>query len=608
MAESTPDVDPATVAVIRNYLTSAATEMQRTLTRTAYNTIIYEIFDFGLSMYDADLRLLSDSPGLSLFLGANDFSVRKGVEHVGEENLNPGDVLVLNYPYWNSSHTLDVCLFAPVFLDEELIGYTASRAHWLDLGAKDEGYVLDSTDMHQEGLIFPGTKVYKGGEPDEEILDLIRFNSRIPEKTLGDLNAQIAALRTGADRLRELHEKYGTDTVDAAVDRIVDHGESQAREGIAALPDGTWSAVDYVDNDGLSDDLVRIEIEVTVDGDEIGFDFSGSSDEMPGPINIPFGRTEAICKFCLKTLTTPDEPGNHGHYEPVDVVAPEGNLFNAQYPAPTYTLWASMLAVDVVFKALAEAMPEQIPASTGGDIDSIMLYGDDPETGRSFVEANNEGVGWGATNERDGPNALMHYAQTMVRNIPIEVFETKAPVQFDELSLRQDTGGPGEQRGGLGIRRDYRLTHPTNVLAIIKKTKTEGWGLEGGKPGAKNVVVLDLDDDDPNARDRVQIFADNNDDYPDDGNEWVGMMRGQFEPGEIVSNRSGGGGGYGDPLDRDPEAVREDVIDGYVSPAAAREAYGVVVSADGELDREATEELRSEADRREASDRASGDR
>lgn len=594
MADPTADPDPATVAVIRNYLNSAATEMQRTLTRTAYNTIIYEIFDFGLSMYDADLRLLSDSPGLSLFLGANDYSVRKGVEHVGEENLNPGDIIILNYPYWNSSHTLDVCLFAPVFRDDELIGYTASRAHWLDLGAKDEGYVLDSTDMHQEGVIFPGTKIYKGGEPDEEIIDLIRFNSRIPDKTLGDLNAQIAALRTGADRLRNLHDKYGTETVNTAVDRIVTHGESQARDGISDLPDGTWSAVDYVDNDGVSDDLVRIEIEVSIDGDDITFDFSGSSDEVPGPINVPLGRTEAICKFCLKTLTTPEETTNHGHYNPVDIVVPEGNLFNAQYPAPTYTLWASILAVDVIFKALAKAMPGQIPASTGGDIDSIMLYGDDPDTGRSFVEANNEGVGWGATPDRDGPNALMHYAQTMVRNIPIEVFETKAPVEFDELSLRQDSGGPGKKRGGLGIRRDYRLTHPTNVLAIIKKTKTSGWGLEGGKPGARNVVVLDLHQDDPDTTERIQILADNNDDYPDDGKEYVGMMRGSFEVGEVVSNRSGGGGGYGDPYERDPEAVQEDVLDGYVSPEAAREEYGVVITEDGKLDRKSTTKLRDE--------------
>lgn len=594
MTEATHEVDPAIVAVVRNYLNSAATEMQRTLTRTAYNTIIYEIFDFGLSMYDADERLLSDSPGLSLFLGANDFSVRKGVEHVGEENLEPGDVIVLNYPYWNASHTLDVSTFAPVFLDDELIGYTASRAHWLDLGSKDAGYVLDSTDMHQEGLIFPGTKVHKGGEPDEEILDLIRFNSRMPDKVLGDLNAQIAALRTGADRLRELHEKYGTDTVDAAIDRIVEHGEKRARDGIEDLPDGTWSAADYVDNDGISDDLVRIGIEVTIDGNDITFDFSDSSDAVAGPINVPLGRTEAVCKFCLKTLTTPDETTNHGHYEPVNVVAPEGNLFNAQYPAPTYTLWASTLAVDVVFKALAKAMPDRIPASTGGDINSIMLYGDDPRSGRSFVEANNEAVGWGATRERDGPNALMHYTQTMVRNNPIEVFETKAPVEFDELSLRQDTAGPGEKRGGLGVRRDFRLTHPTNVLAIIKKTKTSGWGIKGGEPGAKNVVVLDLDEDDPDVRDRIQILADNNEDYPDDDKEWVGMMRGAFEPGEVISNRSGGGGGYGNPFDRDPEAVREDVINGYVSTEAAREDYGVVVSEDGELDREATAALREE--------------
>ncbi|WP_254861576.1 hydantoinase B/oxoprolinase family protein [Halovivax gelatinilyticus] len=594
MTGASGDLDPATVAVVRNYLNSAATEMQRTLTRTAYNTIIYEIFDFGLSMYDADLRLLADSPGLSLFLGANDFSVRKGVEHVGEENLDPGDVIVLNYPYWNSSHTLDVCLFAPVFLDDELIGYTASRAHWLDLGAKDEGYVLDSTDMHQEGLIFPGTKVYKKGEPDEEILDIIRFNSRIPDKVIGDLNAQIAALRTGADRLRELHEKYGTETVDAAVDRIVEHGERTATEGIEALPDGTWSAVDYVDNDGVTDELVRIEVEVTIDGDAFTFDFSGSSDEVTGPINVPLGRTEAICKFCLKTLTTPEETTNHGHYEPIEIVVPEGNLFNAQYPSPTYTLWASMLAVDVVFKALAKAMPERIPASTGGDICSVMLYGDDPDTGRSFVEANNEAVGWGATDERDGPSALMHYVQTMVRNIPIEVFENKAPVEFDQLSLREDSGGPGERRGGLGVRRDYRLTHPADVLTIIKKTKTAGWGLDGGEPGAKNVVVLDLDDSDASRSDRIQVFADNNDDYPADDREWVGMMRGSFEPGEVVSNRSGGGGGYGDPFDRDPEAVREDVADGYVSREGAREDYGVVIDGGGEVDREATRSVRDE--------------
>lgn len=236
------DVDPATVEVIRNYLTSAATEMQRTLVRTAYNTIVYEILDFGISMYDADLRLVADSPGLAIFLGSNDEGIEAGVEYVGRENLEPGDVVLCNYPYWSQAHTLDVLMFAPIFVEDELVGFAACRAHWLDLGAKDEGYVLDSTDVYQEGVVFPGTKVYKGGEPDEEILDVIRFNSRIPNKVLGDLNAQIAAMHTGVRRLKELHEKYGSETVDAAIEGLFDHGAQTARDAVADLPDGSWTA------------------------------------------------------------------------------------------------------------------------------------------------------------------------------------------------------------------------------------------------------------------------------------------------------------------------------------------------------------------------------
>ncbi|MFC3959134.1 hydantoinase B/oxoprolinase family protein [Halovivax cerinus] len=593
-AGSPNDVDGATVEVIRNYLTSAATEMQRTLIRTAYNTIVYEILDFGISMYDADKRLIADSPGLSMFLGANDYGLRRTIEHLDEAEFEPGDVILCNYPYWSSTHTLDVLVFMPVFLEGELVGYTASRAHWLDLGAKDDGYVLDSTDVHQEGLVFPGTKVYKGGEPDEEILDIIRFNSRIPDKVLGDLNAQIAALRTGAERLRGVHEKYGTETVETAIDSIIDHGERSAREAVAELPDGTWSAVGFAD--GITsdpDDLIRVEAEVTIDGEAFTVDLSGSSDQVDAPLNVPLGMSQTLAKLAFKSITTPEEDSNEGQYAPLSLEVPPGNLFHPEYPAPTFTLWTAFLAVDVIYEALAQAVPERVSASSGGDLCDIMLYGEDPETGRQFVEALNEGVGWGANDVRDGPNALMHIAESMVRNIPIEVFENKAPIEFDELSLRQDSGGPGENRGGLGIQRDYRFTHPTGGLSIIQKTKTEGWGMEGGEAGAKNVVALDLDD---GWEERVQILVDNDElyDAADDDLKYAGMFRGSFEPGEIISNRSGGGGGYGDPLDRDPESVREDVVDGYVSPEAAREDYGVVVSADGELDRDATADLRDE--------------
>ncbi|AFK21025.1 hydantoinase B/oxoprolinase family protein (plasmid) [Haloferax mediterranei ATCC 33500] len=588
------DIDAATVEVIRNYLTSAATEMQRTLIRTAYNTIIYEILDFGISVFDKDLNLIADSPGLALFLGANDYGIEKAVEHVGEENMNPGDVLIMNYPYWSGTHTLDVLLFAPVFHDDELIGYTTCRAHWLDLGAKDSGYVLDSTDVHQEGVLFPGTKVYKEGEPDPEIMDIIRFNSRMPEKVMGDLNAQIAAVRTGEERLRELYEKYGGETVEAAIDKVLEHGENTARTAVEDLPDGTWSATGYADGvNREAGDLIKLRAEVTIDGDEFSVNFEGSSDQVDEPLNIPPGMSETICKLCFKTVTTPEEDSNGGQYEPLSIEIPENNIFNASYPAPTFTVWTGILGIDVVYKALAKAVPDRVPASTGGDLADIMLYGQNPETGRPFVEANNEGVGWGAGAAHDGANALMHISETMVRNIPVEVFENKAPIRFDQLSLREDSGGPGKHRGGLGIRRDFRILEPVGALSIIQKTRTDNWGMDGGDSGAKNVVVLDSDEDDFD--DRVQVLVDNDDLHDGDGKH-VGMFRGEFVPGEVISNRTAGGGGFGDPFERDPEAVRQDVIDGYVSREAAEEQYGVVVTEDDEIDFEATEARRSSGD------------
>ncbi|WP_135822191.1 hydantoinase B/oxoprolinase family protein [Halostella litorea] len=590
--QASSDLDAATIEVIRNYLTSAAAEMQRTLVRTAYNTVVYEILDFGISMYDADLNLIADSPGLALFLGANDGAIEKAVDYVGKENLDPGDVLMLNYPYWSGTHVLDMCLMSPVFYEDEIVGYTTCRAHWLDLGAKDPGYVLDSTDMHQEGVIFPGTKVYKGGDPDEEILDIIRFNSRIPDKVVGDLHAQVSSLQTGNKRLRELYGKYGEGAVEEAIDTVIDHGEETAREAVADLPDGTWTGVDYADGVGRDpDDGIRVQADVTIDGDEFTVDLSGSADEVEEPLNIPRGMTETICKLCFKTVTTPEEDSNGGQYRPLEVIAPEGNVFNAQYPAPTFTVWTAITGIDVIYKALAKAMPDRVPAASGGEPVGVQIYGEHPDTGEMFVEANNDAVGWGATRTQDGENALMHISETMVRNVPVEVFENKAPVRLQRLELREDSGGTGTHRGGLGTRRDYEFTEPTGALSILQRSRSPGWGHEGGGPGARNVVVVDADDPD---EERISVLVDNDYLYDaDDGKRYAGMMRGDFEPGETLSVRTGGGGGVGDPTDRDPGAVREDVVDGYVSRDVAREEYGVVVTDDGEIDWDATEARRS---------------
>ncbi|MYF27195.1 MAG: hydantoinase B/oxoprolinase family protein, partial [Acidimicrobiia bacterium] len=291
-------LDGATVEVIRHYLNSTAEQMRRTLVRTAFNPVIYEVLDFGISMYDRDRRLISESSGVLSFLGANDYAIHKGVEAVGIENLDPGDVIMINYPYWSGAHVYDAMLFTPLFhVDSDLPdAFLAVRAHWMDLGAKDPGYVLDSNSMHQEGLIMPGIKLIRGGEVDEQIMAILRYNSRMPETIIGDFNAQVSAIRTGERRLRQIWDKFGLATVDAAIDRIIEHGARTATEAVRAMPDGQWSAFDWLDDDGISHDLIKMAVTVTIDGEQFIVDYGDSDDAVPGPVNVPFGKTTSMAK------------------------------------------------------------------------------------------------------------------------------------------------------------------------------------------------------------------------------------------------------------------------------------------------------------------------
>ncbi|GAA5077892.1 N-methylhydantoinase B [Thermocatellispora tengchongensis] len=547
-------LDGATAEVVRSYLLAAAEEMRATLIRTSFNPVIYEVHDFGLSMYDADLRLIAEATGLTFFLGANDFSLRKGVEYVGKENLRPGDVVLLNYPYWNAAHAYDATLFSPVFDGEDLVGFLCVRAHWMDLGAKDPGYVLDSTDMHQEGLIFPGTRVFTAGVPNKEIIELIRFNSRMPDLVIGDLNAQVAALRTGERRFLEILAKFGRPTVEAAVERMIEDGEERTRAALAALPQGTWTAVDWLDDDGITDEPVRMQATVTIEDGTFTVDFAGSSPAVTGPINMPFGATEAICKVILKSLTSPDEPSNHGTTVPLRVRAEPGTLFHAVYPQPTFTLWTGIVAVELILKALAQGMPDRLPASSGGDVPGFMMVGTHPDTGQMFAVSNNDVVGWGATAAHDGMNAATHVSGSAGRTTPIEVMEARTGMFFERVEMRADSGGAGRHRGGVGVRRDIRFVTPGEFLSVIKKTKARPWALAGGHEPEPNQVIV----------------------FPGTERERrVSTKRTRVEPGDRVTLLTAGGGGHGDPRERDPEAVREDVAEGYVSREAAREVYGV---------------------------------
>ena len=568
-------IDSITVEVIRHHLLSAAREMARNLMRTSYSTIVYEIRDFGLGIYDRQCRLLAEAPGLAIFTRANDYALRKIVEFHGEENIHPGDVILLNYPFWSSTHTLDVTAASPIFYGDHLVGFTAVKQHWLDLKQKDAGYCLDSQDMHQEGLFFPCSKIYKRGERNTELEDIIRFNCRMPEHVLGDMNAQISSCRTGERRVIELVEKFGPDTFTQAVDQILDHGERLARARLATLPHGTWSAEDWVDDDGIdTDTMVKIKATVTISDDEMLVDFAGSSPATKGPINIPFGCTLGVAGLVFKSITTPDAPANDGNFRPLRVEAPPGTLMHAVPPAATFTLWPALLATEVVTKALAQGLPDIVPACSGGDVCSMMGVGVHPRTGKMWIEATNEGVGFGGHADNDGENGIMHITEPGCRNNPVEVLETKAPLFIERYGLRQDSGGPGKYRGGLGVTREYRFLAESSALTLVKKTKTRPWGIANGKDGENCHVVLR-----PNTE-QEQV---------------TGMVYENMAPGEVLANCSGGGGGWGDPFLRDPDKVLDDVCNAYISVASARDDYGVVIDPDTmHLDQPATQLLRQE--------------
>lgn len=565
-------VDSITVQVIHNYLLSAAREMSRNLTRTSYNTIVYEIHDFGLGIYDRQCRLLAEAPGLAVFTRGNDYGLEKMVEYLGENNIYPGDLILLNYPYWSSAHVLDVMAVSPIFYKEMLMGFTAVKIHWLDLSQKDAGYCLDTTDVFQEGLKLPCAKIYERGVLNKGLQELIRFNCRMPERTIGDMNAQISSCRTGERRVQEMIEKFGPDVYEAAVDEILDHGERIARARLAQLPKGTWSAEDYIDDDGINmDTLVKVKATVTVTDDEMIIDFTGSDKATQGPINLPIGMTMGISSLAFKGVTTPDIPATAGNFRPLRVIAPEGSVMHAVPPMPTFTLWTGLLAVEIVTKAMAKGMANIVPACSGGDVFSMMGLGMNPRNNLPWLEATNEPVGFGAHAGGDGENGIMHLSEPGCRNNPIEVLETKAPMLIEHYGYRVNSGGAGKYRGGLGVARAYRFLAPSSALTIVKKTKTKPWGMAKGKDGLNGKVLL---------RPGTKREA------------YVGGVYESMATNEVLVNQSGGGGGWGNPLERDINAVLDDVRNGFVTIEAAKLDYGVVIDAKGKLDDVATGKLR----------------
>jgi N-methylhydantoinase B len=580
-------VNPITLEVVRNALVAYCDEMATALCRTAYNMMIFEVRDYCIGIVDAAGNLIAQNTGgLPIFLADLGTAVRGAIEEYGPDGFAPGDVLVSNDPRRCGQHLNNVVVFTPVFFAGKLVAFPALRAHWVDVGGGSRGFgSTSSRDIYQEGLQLCGLKLYKAGEPNEELLRLFRDNIRFPEASFGDLRGQIAGCRLGEKRLNSLFEKYGQTVLDC-IHEMWDESELLARKAIAALPDGEYEAESFIDNDLVDQErTLAIKVKVVVHGDEMTIDFSGLPPQARGPINAGMSGGVAAARVAYKMLVAPKGIVNEGEFRPLRVVLPPGTILSAQHPAPL-AFWSSSLptVVDTTLRAMSNLLPERIPAGHKGDMGGIAIFGQDERRGgRRFVCTDIFGGGFGAKASSDGVNAVVSICQGAVRNAPVEVQEAYYPIFVEAHRLRPDSGGAGRSRGGLGI--EFVITSPQEIFVntLLQRTKMPPWGLHGGQDALPMGGVVET-------MEGERIPVRQLDSY-------------RVRPGDRVVMWEGGGGGWGPAEERPTETVRQDVAQGYVSREAARVQYGVVLNEDLTVDAVATTGLRAEMARATAASR-----
>jgi N-methylhydantoinase B len=554
-ASGAVDADPVTTEIVRHGLNSAAEQMKRALVRTAFSPVIYEVLDFAVAIYDRKVRLLAQAPSLPFFMGTMNFCVEAAVEAVGgEDALEPADIVLYNWPYGTGSHPQDAAVVMPVFLgDDELIGYTTIKGHWLDIGGK-EPYSTDTVDVFQEGTIFPGVKLYSRGELVSDIYRMALANSRVPKMVAGDINAEVVGVRTGAAGLVRVVERYGLDRFSESVERMFDHGEAVVRAYFEQLPDGLYVGEGMMDNDGLDDEPVRWEVALEIDGSTARLDFSNAPDARPGPINCPIASTVSASRIAITMLAGGGESPNEGHFRPIEIVTRPGSMFNPNPPSPCFLYgWPGGQSMEVIYDAISRVLPDVVPACSGGDICSLVWWGTREATGEPWADGSPHPVGQGASARGDGASSLMMHGEAATRFSPTEVWESKNPWLLEKVELAPDSCGAGRHRGGLGVDMFFHMLEDAYVTSATERTKSPPWGIAGGGEARPNSVVLRL---------------------PDGTRTSFGKATRLLVPkGATLELYTGGGGGYRPASDRAPEAVRADVADGYVSEQHARLHY-----------------------------------
>jgi N-methylhydantoinase B len=542
------DLDPARLEIVKNGLVSLCEEMAVILARSAYSTNIKTRKDFSCALFDDRLRLLAQSFAQPSHLGS---LVRLVPAALAGRRLGPGDALAVNDPYSGATHLNDVCVITPVHLAGRRWGYVASVAHWVDVGGAAPASLPLSREIYQEGLIIPPLLLRRAGAIDEGLLDLILANVRARKEVAGDLRAQLAASAAGERKLAELSDRYGARDLDRYVEALLDYTERLTRSALAELPRGRWQGEDSLDDDGWGGPPVRIVVTVETRGDGVTIDFEGTDPQRRSPMNATLTFTFSAVAYVLKCLLPAEVEPNDGFYRLLEVRAPQGSVVNARPPAGVVGGWeVGQRTIGAMFRALAQAVPERVPAASKGIICNLGFGGWDDVADRPYAYYETVAGGAGGALGCDGQDGVQA-DMTNTENAPVEEVERYQPVRIQRYGLIPDTGGPGRWRGGLGVVREYRFLRDGATFSLITdRSRLAPWGLAGGGTG------------------RPARYTLNGSPIPSKGQVSVGR-------GDVVRVETPGGGGWGDPAQRDPELVRSDVRAGKVSPRRAREDHGL---------------------------------
>jgi N-methylhydantoinase B len=556
------DIDPFTVEIIRSQLIAASEESFISLGRSSQSPIIYEVLDYACAITDKDGDIVAQANGVPGFLGTLTFAVKAVLEKFPHGSLRPGDTVITNDPYvGGGNHLSDVALISPIFSEEKLVAFSVNKAHWTEVGGMAPGsWTTDSTEIYQEGLQFPVILIGRDYTLDRSLVDLIAHNVRTPDRTLGDLYAGIASLRTAERRVKEIAKRYGVHMFERCLGEILDHGERLARQELAALPEGTFRAEEYMDDDGLSGDPVYVCVTVTIGKDGFAADFTGSSPAVRGPINCTRTRLHSATRSIFKAVTDPEFPVNDGWFRPLSVVCPPGTVFTAERPAPVSTYWETgAYACDLIWRALFDVLSDRLTAGHSLSVCGTIISGKDEEN-ETFILVEPQAGGWGAGLNKDGENGLVVVGDGETYVMPVEVCEARYPLLVERYAFNIQHAGAGAFRGGFGLVRDYRIVcDEASLTTTFGRHKYPPWGGGGGEEGSENGVFVFKHNEEEPALYRGKLAR-----YP--------LCR-----GDLVRLQTGTGGGFGQPRDRDPGLVLADVENGFLSLEDAREVYAVEI-------------------------------